>query len=142
MIRIFFTMLLAVAALIGLSLRLVRDADTRPALPGAQIAELRTVDLGRSQPEPAPSEPAAPDALIPEEASPEEAAPDESPREEPLDVEIAAPAAFVEADDSAAIAAGDTADAALLVTAAVDQDEWAALIRRMLSVYRRTVELE
>ncbi len=165
MIRMLFAVFLPMAALVGLSLRLSRDAEPRvPAEPAA--AEVRTLDLreavssalagarrdaertarelrdgaataaaevaaaeqgplARNAPTPAP------EASLPteEEVVPARSAPF---HETPLPAGGDADSGGEEAP------AAEPAAATWVAAASVDQDAWAALIRRMLSVYRQT----
>jgi len=155
MIRILFTMLLGVVAVVGLSLRLARDMSTPPPSAREMVSELRTVDLETTEAVPVkateatPPEEPAPEAQTHAEERPEESPVDETPGDDLSEVALTSPKPFVDAEptdplteEEAKEERVDVGAAAPLVTASVDQDEWARLIRRMLSVYRRTVAVE
>ena len=131
MIRMLFAMLLGVAAVVGLSLRLARDAATLPRSARELVSELRTVDLETTE-------------VLPVKAT--EATP---PGNELSEVALTSPEPFVDAEPTDPLTEEEAEEeqvdvdaAAPLVTASVDHDEWARLIRRMLAVYRRTLVRE
>ena len=155
MIRILFTMLLGAAAAVGLSLRLARDAATLPRSARELVSELRTVDLETAEvlpvkaTEATPPEEPAPEAQAHDEERPQEGPVDETPGDELSEVALTSPEPFVDVEPTDPLTGEeaeeqqvDVGAAASLVTASVDHDEWARLIRRMLAVYRRTLARE
>ena len=156
MIRMIATLALALAAFAGLSLRVARDADTRPAS-ALPLAEVRTVDPSRGPALPDEEEARSADRSDRDRARARavQVKPAVSARRKPrqpvAEEVLAAAAPFREgpASQSAAAAvaipASNATDAAAQSVAPaprgqdlLDQDEWAELIRRMLTLYRRT----
>lgn len=157
MMRLMFALLVTLAGFVAASLWLARDAGPESASERARRGGDRTIDLGAIA--------SSVLAEIPATAPPPEVAADEMPVAGPPAVREASPgrreakevveaeipatasAAFVEDPVPVALSAQPVPAEAVPDAApspphapagTLDQDEWAALIRRMLALYTRT----
>jgi hypothetical protein len=144
MIRLFFAITLSIAAFLGLALRVTRDSGNIDIQLPDPVESIRRLDLREKLtallPDPAPA-PATATATAKTQTAPEPVVERDLGnsrsrgfRESPAAVTTAAEPAEAETDaDSPAEIPGDVD----VARTGPDQDAWADLLRRMLTVYER-----
>ena len=138
MIRLFFAIALSIAAFVGLALRMTRDAGNLDVSLPDPVEWIKTVDLREALaallPDPAPATPETrpdPEPVVERDLT---NARSRSFRESPAPVARVAATTDAEPDAEFREEVQGEVDVA---RARPDQDAWADLLRRMLTVYER-----